>query len=70
VGSDLSAAEGSQSTKQALLSQAQALRQQTSGVSLDEQAQYLIEFQRSSQAVAKTLSVLNTWMDSLMNLFP
>ncbi len=70
VGNDLSAAKDSQTTKQNLLSQAQALRQQVSGVSLDQEAENLITFQRSYQATAKMLTVLNTLTETLMNIIP
>jgi flagellar hook-associated protein 1 FlgK len=70
VGNDLSAAKDSQTTKQNLLSQAQALREHVSGVSLDEEAANLIAFQRSYQATAKLLTVLNSLTDTLMTLIP
>lgn len=70
VGSDLAQATGAQTTKQNLLSQAQALREQVSGVSLDEEAENLIAFQRSYQATAKMLSVLDSLTDTLMNIIP
>ncbi len=70
VGRDLSTASDNQSTKQLLLSQAQALRQQVSGVSLDEEAEHLIAFQRAYQANAKTLTVLNSLTETLMGLVP
>ena len=68
VGRDLSTATENQSTKQQLLSQAQAMRQQASGVSLDQEAENLIAFQRSYQANAKMLTVLNSLTDTLMGL--
>ena len=68
VGRDLSTATENQSTKQQLLSQAQAMRQQASGVSLDQEAENLIAFQRSYQANAKMLTVLSSLTDTLMGL--
>jgi flagellar hook-associated protein 1 FlgK len=68
VGTDVSSATDNQSTKQALLNQAQAMRQQISGVSLDQQAQYLLEYQSSYQAVSKMLSILDTLTNNLMTL--
>jgi flagellar hook-associated protein 1 FlgK len=68
VGSDVSAATNSQSTKQALLAQAQSMRQQISGVSLDEEAQYMMEYQRSYQAISKMLGIVNSMTDTLMNM--
>ncbi len=70
VGSDLSTATDNQTTKQSLLSQAQTLRQQASGVSLDEEAANLIAFQRAYQANAKMLTVLDTLTQDLMNVLP
>lgn len=68
VGRDLASATDNQSTKQLLLSQAQTLRQQVSGVSLDEEAEHLIAFQRSYQANAKMLTVLNSLTQTLVDL--
>lgn len=68
VGQDLSSATSSAATKTALLNQAQNLRQQISGVSLDEEAQNMMEYQRSYQAVSKMLGVLNSLTDTLMNM--
>lgn len=68
VGNDLSAAQSSAATKSALLNQAQSLRQQISGVSLDEEAQNMMEYQRSYQAISKMLGVLNSITDTLMNM--
>ena len=68
VGTDVSTATDNQATKQALLGQAQSLRQQISGVSLNEEAQYMIEYQRSYQAIAKMLGIVNSMTDTLMNM--
>jgi flagellar hook-associated protein 1 FlgK len=68
VGRDLSTATDNQTTKQQLLNQAQTLRQQSSGVSLDQEAEHLIAFQRSYQASAKMLTVLTSLTDTLMGL--
>jgi flagellar hook-associated protein 1 FlgK len=68
VGNDLSSAQGNQSTKQSLLQQAQSMRQQISGVSLDEEAQTLMSYQRSYQAVSKMLGILNSLTNTLMNM--
>jgi len=70
VGQDLSTATNNQNTQQQLLSQAQTLRQQASGVSLDTEAESLIAFQRAYQANAKMLTVLNSLTETLMGLIP
>jgi flagellar hook-associated protein 1 FlgK len=66
----LSTATDTQTTKQQLLNQAQTLRQQNSGVSLDQEAANLISFQRAYQANAKMLTVLDGLTDTLMNIIP
>ncbi len=68
VGNDLSAAQSASTTKTALLNQAESLRQTISGVSLDEEAENMMEYQRSYQAIAKMLGVLNSIGDTLMNM--
>jgi flagellar hook-associated protein 1 FlgK len=70
VGTDLSAATDNQTTKQSLLNQAQTLRQQASGVSLDQEAANLVAFQRAYQANAKMLTVLDSLTQFLMNALP
>jgi flagellar hook-associated protein 1 FlgK len=70
VGSDISSATGSQAEQQNLVTQAQAQRSAVSGVSLDEEAAKLLEFQQSYQAVAKVVSTLNNLTDSLMAMMP
>jgi flagellar hook-associated protein 1 FlgK len=47
------------------LTQTETLRDQSSGVSLDDQASLLLQYQRSYQAAAQLLTTLNTMMDSL-----
>jgi len=70
VGTDLTTATNNQTTKQLLLSQAQTLREQVSGVSLNQEAENLIAFQRAYQANAKMLTVLNSLTETLMGLIP
>jgi flagellar hook-associated protein 1 FlgK len=70
VGNDLSTATNNQTTQQSLLNQVQTLRQQTSGVSLDEEAANLIAFQRAYQADAKMVTVLDSLTETLMNILP
>ncbi len=70
VGSDLSAAQNNSTTDQALLSQAETLRQQVSGVSLDSEAENLLEYERSYDAISKMLGVLNSLSLDIVNLLP
>ena len=59
VGSALAAAQDDSDTQAQLVAQAKSLRDQASGVSLDEEAVQLLEFQRAYQATSKMVSVLN-----------
>lgn len=68
VGSDLSNAQNNQTTDQDLLNQAESLRQQISGVNLDEEAENMIEYERSYQALSKMLGTINSVTDTLMNM--
>jgi flagellar hook-associated protein 1 FlgK len=66
VGTDVASATSSQTTKQSLLSQAQTLRQQVSGVSLDSEAESLVAFQKSYEATSKLFTVLNELTETIM----
>jgi flagellar hook-associated protein 1 FlgK len=68
VGRDLSNARSSQDTAQGLVTQAQNLRQQSSGVSLDEEASRLVEFQRAYQATSKMIGVLDTLTQNVIDI--
>jgi flagellar hook-associated protein 1 FlgK len=70
VGRELSQANDQQDIQKQLVTQAQSLRQQISGVSLDEQAVRLIEFQRAYQANAKLVTVLSDLTQVAVNLLP
>lgn len=70
VGSDLAAAQNNGNTDQALLSQAESLRQQVSGVSLDSEAENLLQYNRSYDAISKMLGVLNSLSLDVVNLLP
>jgi flagellar hook-associated protein 1 len=66
VGSDVQSATNSETTSQSLLTQAQTLRQQVSGVSLDSEAESLMAFQQSYEATSKMFTVLNELTETLM----
>ncbi|MGD0437120.1 MAG: flagellar basal body rod C-terminal domain-containing protein, partial [Bryobacteraceae bacterium] len=61
-------ATSSQSTQESLLNQAQSLRQQVSGVDLDDEAENLMEYQKSYEAISKMISTVNDLTDTLMNM--
>ncbi len=70
VGQQLSDANSQQSLDQQSLLQVKSLRAQVSGVSLDTEAERLIEFQRAYQASAKLVTVLDQLAQSAVSLIP
>ena len=70
VGTDVSNATNNQAEQQNLVTQAQAQRSVVSGVSLNQQAALLLQFQQSYQAISQVVQTLNTLTDSLMNMMP
>jgi flagellar hook-associated protein 1 FlgK len=70
VGSDSSNASNSETTQQQLLAQAQSLRSNVSGVSLDQQATLLTEYQQSYDAISKLITVVNDLVQTVIGLLP
>jgi flagellar hook-associated protein 1 FlgK len=70
VGGDISTANTNVTTDQQLLTQAQTARSNISGVSLNEQAAALIQFQRSYQAAAKMITVLDDMTNTVLSILP
>ena len=68
LGTQASNASQTKDSQTDLLSQAENLRSQVSGVSLDEQATKLLQFQQAYGASSKLLSVINQMTDDLMNI--
>jgi flagellar hook-associated protein 1 FlgK len=68
IGRLLADAKDNQDFKTQLVTQARSLRQQLSGVSLDEEAIKIVEFQRAYQANAKMVSVLSDLTEVAINL--
>jgi flagellar hook-associated protein 1 FlgK len=70
IGNENATATTNQSSQQQVVAQATTLRDQTSGVSLDQEAVNVLQFQRAYQAAAQVLTVLNTLADSLLSMMP
>ena len=68
VGQENQTATTNQTTQQQVASQATTLRDQISGVSLDQEAVGVLQFQRAYQAAAQVLTVLNTLADTTLNM--
>ena len=68
IGSKASSAELTETTAQALYTQAYNRNQSTSGVNLDEEAANLLRFQQAYQAASQIISVANTIFDTLLSV--
>ncbi len=68
TGNLVNQATEEQQVAQSALTQAQNLRQQQSGVNLDQQAATLVEYQRAYEASAEMLTVLNQLMQDTINI--
>jgi flagellar hook-associated protein 1 FlgK len=70
VGSLLNNANERLQSQQSAVAQAQNVRQQISGVSLDEEATILIQFQQAYEANSKLINVLDQLTQDTMNMIP
>jgi flagellar hook-associated protein 1 FlgK len=68
VGQQLSDANTSSTADQTVLTTAQANRQQQSGVSLDQEAAGITGYQRSYEADAQVISILNQLTQDVINI--
>lgn len=66
VGRDTKAAKDEAASRAEIVSQVDALRDQVSGVSLDEEAMNLLKFQRAYEASARFFSVIDRTLELLM----
>jgi flagellar hook-associated protein 1 FlgK len=68
VGSDQQAASQEQLSRSEVVTQLQNLRDQTSGVSMDEEAAAMMKFQRAYEANARFFSAVNQSFDTLLSM--
>lgn len=68
VASDSATAIAEQRSRHEVVAQVARLRDQVSGVSLDEESANMLKFQRAYEANARFFSTVNTVLDSLMNV--
>jgi flagellar hook-associated protein 1 len=68
VGSDSQTAQAQQQSGQQVVDQITRLRDQVSGVSLDEEAASMLKFQRAYEANARFFTTVNNTITSLMNM--
>ena len=68
AGRALNDAKSMQEIQQAGVAQAKDLREQLSGVSLDEEAALMIQFQRAYEANSRVVSLLNDLTETIINM--
>jgi flagellar hook-associated protein 1 len=68
LGTAISTAQNNQSVQQGIVTQAQNLRQQSSGVSLDTEAINVLQFQRSYEAASKMVTILDGLTETVINM--
>jgi flagellar hook-associated protein 1 FlgK len=68
IGSSLDDANNSLTVQQSAVTQAQNLRQQVSGVSLDEEAAVLLQFQQAYEANSKMITILDQLSEDTINM--
>jgi flagellar hook-associated protein 1 FlgK len=67
IGVQAATAKGQSANKQVMITQLQTQRQQVSGVSIDEEATHLIQYQHAYEAAARVISVMDSLLDTLIN---
>lgn len=70
IGEQASDAQNQLTVQQQTVAQARSLRSQISGVSLNEEAAKLVQFQNAYQATAQTVNILDTLMQDTINMLP
>ncbi len=70
VGTDSSNAQTNQTTNQQILTQSQTLRSNVSGVSLDQEATQLTEYQQAYDATSKLVNIIDQMMQTVINMYP
>lgn len=70
VGADATTAQNASGTRQAVVNQLQTVRDQTSGVSLDEEAALMMKYQRAYEASARLFTTVNSTLDTLLTMVP
>lgn len=70
VGTLLDNANASLQTQQSAVAQAQNVRQQISGVSLDQEATILLQFQQAYEASSKLINILDQLSEDTINMLP
>jgi flagellar hook-associated protein 1 FlgK len=67
IGVQSSTAQSQAANQGVLVTHLERQRQEVSGVSIDEEATHLIQYQRAYQAAARVISVMDSMLDTLIN---
>ena len=67
LGTESAAAKSQSANQVVLINQLQTQRQQTSGVSLDEETINLMMYQKAYQSAARVITVMDSMLDTLIN---
>jgi len=70
IGAENQTATDNQTSQQQVVAQATSLVNQVSGVSLDDEAVNVLQFQRAYQAAAQLVAAVNNCLESIINLIP
>lgn len=68
VGADTASAAAQRKSRQDIVTQLEELRDQVSGVSLDEEAGNMLKFQRAYEANARYFTAIDDLLDTLLNM--
>jgi flagellar hook-associated protein 1 FlgK len=68
IGERLNTAQGQQARSTLLANQARDLRQAVSGVSLNEEAIHLTQYQRSYEAAAQIVQIIDELLQTILSL--
>jgi len=68
VGRDVKAATDARDSRAAIVRQVETLRDEVSGVSLDEEAMHLLKFQRAYEANARFFAIIDDTLEMLLSL--
>jgi flagellar hook-associated protein 1 FlgK len=68
VGRDTQAAVDEQTSREEIVKQVDALRDQVSGISLDEEAVNLVKYQKAYEANARFFRAIDSTLDTLLGI--
>jgi flagellar hook-associated protein 1 len=70
IGNDVSTATAELQSSQLVLQQLQDQRGSISGVSLDEEAAHMVQYQRAFESAARVASTVNQMLETVINMVP